>query len=89
MVTAAGNRLDENDELMSKDLGLWMRDPVECIKELMSNPAFRKHMAYGPERVYGTAEGHEESRIIDEMWTAEWWWKLQVRVDRQLTISTF
>ncbi|KAJ7185384.1 hypothetical protein C8R46DRAFT_981964 [Mycena filopes] len=77
IVTAAGNQLDENDELMSEDLELWMRNPVECIKELMSNPAFREHMAYAPERVYSTPEGREESRIYDEMWTAEWWWKLQ------------
>ncbi|KAJ7841895.1 hypothetical protein B0H14DRAFT_3693209 [Mycena olivaceomarginata] len=77
MVTAAGNRVDENDELMSEDLELWMRNPVECIKELISNPAFREHMAYAPERVYGAKDGREESRIFDEMWTAEWWWKLQ------------
>ncbi|KAJ7174921.1 Zn-finger domain-containing protein [Mycena filopes] len=77
IVTAAGNQLDENDQLMSEDLELWMRNPVECIKELMSNPAFREHMAYAPERVYSTPEGKEESRIYDEMWTAEWWWKLQ------------
>ncbi|KAJ7715290.1 hypothetical protein B0H14DRAFT_3118920 [Mycena olivaceomarginata] len=77
MVTAAGNRLDENDELMSEDLELWMCNPVECIKELISNPAFREHMAYAPERVYGAKDSREESRIFDEMWTAEWWWKLQ------------
>ncbi|KAJ7250083.1 hypothetical protein B0H12DRAFT_1234544 [Mycena haematopus] len=77
IVTAAGNRLDENDELMSEDLELWMRNPVECIKELMSNPAFREHMAYAPERVYSTKEGRDESRIFDEMWTVNWWWNLQ------------
>ncbi|KAJ6532372.1 hypothetical protein B0H19DRAFT_888523, partial [Mycena capillaripes] len=77
IVTAAGNRLDENDELMSEELELWMRNPVECIKELMSNPAFRDHMAYAPERVYGRKDGREDSRIFDEMWTAEWWWNLQ------------
>ncbi|KAF7328115.1 hypothetical protein MVEN_02568400 [Mycena venus] len=71
IVTAAGNRLDENDELMSEDLELWMRDPFKCIEELMSNPAFREHMAYAPERVYATKEGREDSRIFDEMWTAE------------------
>ncbi|KAF7364607.1 hypothetical protein MVEN_00329900 [Mycena venus] len=53
------------------------RDPVECIRELMSNPAFHEHMAYAPECVYGTEERTEESRIFDEMWTAEWWWKIQ------------
>ncbi|KAJ7737951.1 Zn-finger domain-containing protein [Mycena metata] len=82
IVTAAGNRVNEDDELMSEDLELWMRDPVECIKELLSNPVFREHMAYAPERVYGTKEGHEESGIVDEMWTAEWWWKLQFSGDK-------
>ncbi|KAJ6577620.1 hypothetical protein B0H19DRAFT_1207980 [Mycena capillaripes] len=71
IVTAAGNWLDENDELMSEELKLWMCNPVECIKELMSNPAFRDHMVYAPERVYGRKDGHEDSRIFDEMWTAE------------------
>ncbi|KAJ7140071.1 Zn-finger domain-containing protein [Mycena crocata] len=77
IITVAGDRLDENDEMMTEDLELWRRDPVECIKELMSNPAFKEHMAYAPERVYTNADGREESRIFDEMWTAEWWWKIQ------------
>ncbi|KAJ7790726.1 hypothetical protein B0H14DRAFT_3115522 [Mycena olivaceomarginata] len=70
MVTAAGNWLDENNELMSEDLELWMCNPV-------NNPAFHEHMVYTPEHVYGAKDGHEESRIFDEMWTAKWWWKLQ------------
>ncbi|KAJ7666569.1 hypothetical protein DFH06DRAFT_984376 [Mycena polygramma] len=87
IVTAAGNRLDENDELMSEELELWMRNPVECIKELMSNPAFKEHMAYAPERVYSTKEGDEDSRVIDEMWTAEWWWALQKLLPPGVCIS--
>lgn len=58
IVTAAGDQVDENGELMVEELELWMRDP---------------------ERVYGNAEGTEDSRIFDEMWTANWWWKIQVR----------
>ncbi|KAJ6473973.1 Zn-finger domain-containing protein [Mycena vitilis] len=77
IVTAVGDRVDETGGLMTEDLELWMRDPVECIKELMSNPAFKNHMAYAPERVYGRSDGKESSRIYDEMWTAEWWWKIQ------------
>ncbi|KAF7336313.1 hypothetical protein MVEN_02179700 [Mycena venus] len=34
IVTAAGNQLDENDEIMQEDLELWKRDPVECIKDI-------------------------------------------------------
>jgi hypothetical protein len=75
-----GDRLDENDEMMSEDLELWRRDPVECIKELISNPAFKDHMAYAPERVYSSQDGDERSQILDEMWTASWWWKIQVRI---------
>lgn len=70
--------MDENDEIMTEDLELWKRDPVECIKELLGNPAFREYMAYMPERVYGNTSASELSRIIDEMWTAEWWWEIQV-----------
>ncbi|KAJ7086939.1 hypothetical protein C8R44DRAFT_836229 [Mycena epipterygia] len=77
IVTVAGDRLDENDEMMSEELELWRRDPVECIKELMSNPAFKDHMAYAPERVYMNPRGSEDSRIFDEMWTANWWWQIQ------------
>ncbi|KAJ6625726.1 hypothetical protein B0H10DRAFT_2174006 [Mycena sp. CBHHK59/15] len=77
IVTAVGNRVDENGGLMTEDMELWIRDPVECIKELMSNPAFKNHMAYAPERVYSRRDGRESSRIFDEMWTANWWWKIQ------------
>ncbi|KAF8144661.1 hypothetical protein K438DRAFT_2029075, partial [Mycena galopus ATCC 62051] len=77
LVTVVGDRLDENDEMMSEELELWKRDPVECIKELISNPAFKDHMAYAPEKVYSNPEGEERSRVVDEMWTASWWWKIQ------------
>jgi hypothetical protein len=78
IVTAAGNKLDENGEMMKEDLEMWMQDPVECIKELMGNPAFHDYMVYVPERVYGNKSGTESSRIWDEMWTANWWWEMQV-----------
>ncbi|KAJ7659560.1 hypothetical protein DFH06DRAFT_1089760 [Mycena polygramma] len=87
IVTAAGNKLDENDELMTEDLELWKRDPVECIKELMGNPAFKDYMAYVPERVYGNDTGSDSSRIWDEMWTANWWWEMQKRLPPGVVIS--
>ena len=51
--------------------------PVECIKELMGNPIFKKCMAYAPERVYTSKKGM--NKVWDEMWTANWWWEIQVR----------
>lgn len=61
---------------MVEELELWRRDPVECVKDLMGNPAFRDHMSYVPEEVFADSEG--TSRIYDKMWTGEWWWKMQV-----------
>ncbi|KAJ7235769.1 hypothetical protein C8J57DRAFT_1439347 [Mycena rebaudengoi] len=77
IVTAAGNIPDENEEMMTEDLELWRRDPVECIKELIGNPSSQNYMAYVPELVYSEKSGNASSRIIDEMWTADWWWEIQ------------
>ena len=76
-MSVQGDVHGENGEVKTEKLEVWHRDPVECIRELMSNPAFRDTMAYAPERVYSDAEGTK--RVYDEMWTADWWWDTQVR----------
>jgi hypothetical protein len=76
VVTAQGDKIDENGLCMEEDLELWFRDPVECVRELLSNPAFIDYMSFAPECVYSNGEGKE--RIFDEMWTADWWWQTQV-----------
>ncbi|KAF8183353.1 hypothetical protein K438DRAFT_1599925 [Mycena galopus ATCC 62051] len=87
IITVAGNQLDENNEMMKEDLELWKQDPVECIQELIGNPAFRDYMAYAPERVYGNKAASESSRIIDEMWTAKWWWEMQMSISVCIVIT--
>lgn len=47
------------------------------MRELISNPAFKDYMSYVPKMVYEDSEG--KTRIYDEMWTEDWWWKIQVR----------
>jgi hypothetical protein len=51
---------------------------VECIHELIGNPAFRDKMQYVPEKVYEDRDA--KVRIFDEMWTGDWWWNLQVNI---------
>jgi hypothetical protein len=75
-VTLTGDLLDENGNPLQDVFELWLRDPVECIEELVSNPAFDGSIAYAPERAY--TDGTGQSRIYDEMWTADWWWDVQV-----------
>jgi hypothetical protein len=56
-VKADGDRVGDSGETMSEDLELWMRDPVECVKELVGNPAFKESMSFVPERVYADENG--------------------------------
>lgn len=76
IVTVPGDIVGEDGQVMVEELELWKRDPVECVKELMGNPAFKDFLAYVPERVFTDPSG--KNRIIDEAWTADWWWKIQV-----------
>ncbi|KAG6818528.1 hypothetical protein H0H93_004273 [Arthromyces matolae] len=85
IVHVDGDRVGEDGKMMSEDLELWMRNPVECIHELMGNPAFRELMAYVPERAY-TDEACTE-RIYDEMWTGDWWWNTQDKLPEGATIA--
>ena len=71
-----GDELDEKGLKRKEILHLWKRDPVECIRELIGNPAFRNQMRFAPEKAYEDSDG--KNRIFDEMWSGDWWWDLQV-----------
>jgi hypothetical protein len=78
MFEITGDEPDERDPSKKRTevVELWRRDPVECIRELIGNPAFREHMRYAPEHIYKDDKGKEQ--VFDETWTGEWWWKTQV-----------
>lgn len=71
-----GDERDEKGKLRSEVLQRWKRDTVECIKELIGNPAFRDNLRYAPQRVYEDEDG--TNRLFNEMWTGDWWWDTQV-----------
>lgn len=76
IIKVSGDVLDEDGKTRSEQLELWYCDPIECIKELIGNPAFKDYISYVPERVYMDKEG--KVRVFDEMWTGDWWWEIQV-----------
>ncbi|KIM82081.1 hypothetical protein PILCRDRAFT_71398, partial [Piloderma croceum F 1598] len=76
IIQTAGELLGEDGDPIIEEHELWIRDPVECVRELIGNPAFREYMVYAPEKTY--ADKHGQSRRYDEMWTGDWWWKTQV-----------
>ncbi|EIW84144.1 hypothetical protein CONPUDRAFT_88466 [Coniophora puteana RWD-64-598 SS2] len=74
---------DGGDE--TERLELWMRDPVQAVRKLIGNPHFRESMAYAPEHVYTDMD--MTNRRIDEMWTADWWWETQSKIERKGTVG--
>ncbi|KAF8479963.1 hypothetical protein JB92DRAFT_3274629, partial [Gautieria morchelliformis] len=70
-----GDQLDYNGEKCTKELDIWYRNPVACVSELLANPLFREHMQFSPEKLF--TDDSKEEQIINEMWTAQWWWDLQ------------
>lgn len=72
--------------MRSEQLEVWWRDPVECVRELIGNPTFRDAMKFAPEKLYADMLGKEE--VIHEMWTAGWWWEMQVNRDSKTSITS-
>lgn len=69
----------------AEKLELWRRNPVECVKELLGNPALKDYLCYAPERVW--ADMAQEVQVFDEMSTGEWWWETQVGYHQHSTKS--
>ncbi|KAG2119847.1 uncharacterized protein F5147DRAFT_796049 [Suillus discolor] len=84
-ISVQGNRTDEKGEPLHEDVELWMRNPVECIKDLIGNPLFKDQMVYTPARAYTDSAGLH--RVIDDMWTADWWCDMQKKVPEGATIA--
>ena len=80
IIDITGDQLDKDGNAMTEHLELWHRDPVECMKGLIGNLAFKEFISYVPEHVFMDDEG--QVRVFDEMWTGNWWWDTQVHVSK-------
>ncbi|KAI0644662.1 hypothetical protein C8Q79DRAFT_1001929 [Trametes meyenii] len=81
-VDVVGDEVNSKGDALTEELELWRRDPVECIRELIGNPAFKEHMSYAPVRV--TRDG---VRYYGETNTGDWWWDKQGTLPEGATIS--
>ncbi|QRV96407.1 hypothetical protein RhiJN_24425 [Ceratobasidium sp. AG-Ba] len=55
---------------------LFMRDILEVIRDLIGKRRFRRFMRYAPIRHWVSES--KKSRIYGEMWTGDWWWRMQM-----------
>ncbi|KAG2741331.1 hypothetical protein P692DRAFT_201842290 [Suillus brevipes Sb2] len=69
-INVVGNRTANDGQCEKEDLELWLRDPVDCIRELMSNPEFDGCVSYAPEKFFADKEG--KTCVFDDMWTSDW-----------------
>ncbi|KAF8874920.1 hypothetical protein BD779DRAFT_1678483 [Infundibulicybe gibba] len=80
-----GDETDETGNLRTEEVELWKRNPVECVRELIGNPAFRENMKYSPTKIYEDPDG--KNRGYDEMSTGDWWWETQMSLPSGATIA--
>ncbi|KAG8724786.1 hypothetical protein FRC09_014208 [Ceratobasidium sp. 395] len=66
-------------------LDLWKRNVVEVIQMLIRDRRFVENMRFAPER-HWTSEDRDE-RVYDEMWSGDWWWKIQNMLREGATIA--
>ncbi|KAJ6456801.1 hypothetical protein C8R47DRAFT_996166 [Mycena vitilis] len=72
-----GDELNADGEAKKEIVEMWCRDPVECVRELVGNPAFTEQV-YEPCRIFKKrVDGKYSNREFNEMWTADWWWDIQ------------
>ena len=51
-----------------------MRDSFEVVKSLVTDPRWADDMKWTPEKAYNEAG----QRIFSELWTGDWWHRMQV-----------
>ncbi|KAK6971867.1 hypothetical protein R3P38DRAFT_3241554 [Favolaschia claudopus] len=79
-----GDEVDGDGKKKTESLELWYRNSIDCIREFLSNPAFKEKMNFVPRRFFRNPDG--TNREWSEMWTAEWWWEIQQRLPASSTI---
>ncbi|KAF7361034.1 hypothetical protein MSAN_01133800 [Mycena sanguinolenta] len=75
LMELTGDEIDEKGDKKKEVVELWYRDPIDCVRELLGNPAFRGKQGFAPRRVFMSSG--KRNREYTEMWTAKWWWEIQ------------
>ncbi|KAG8747275.1 hypothetical protein FRC12_014116 [Ceratobasidium sp. 428] len=79
--TITGTIKDANGKNLTEDIEIWVRDIIDVIQELIGNTTYGKKLVFVPQRVEVNG-----TRKIDEMWTADWWMRIQQQLPPGSTI---
>ena len=76
-ISIKGEGVGGDGAMVTETVELWRRNPLDCIKELLSNPAFKDKISYKPRKTFMDESRTEQ--VYGEMWEGDWWWTMQVR----------
>ncbi|OBZ67180.1 hypothetical protein A0H81_13050 [Grifola frondosa] len=79
-----GDLKDEKGQTQVENVELWRRDPVECIRELLGNPAFKDDLRYAPEKMYGDRRAMNGYMMRCGVVT---WWEVQSALPGGATVA--
>ncbi|KAF7293318.1 hypothetical protein HMN09_01211300 [Mycena chlorophos] len=79
LMELTGDKTGADGKIMTEEVEFWHRDALECLEEIMGNPAFKDHMSYAPKHVYRDEDG--KNREYSEMYSGDLWWGLQGKID--------
>ncbi|KAG8700651.1 hypothetical protein FRC08_004578 [Ceratobasidium sp. 394] len=60
---------------------IYLRDLLAAICQLLGARQFKRWMRYAPERHWASRD--RKHRIYDEMWSGDWWWRMQYLINNK------
>ncbi|KAG8732937.1 hypothetical protein FRC11_009933 [Ceratobasidium sp. 423] len=73
----------------SETFVIYWRNPIDIIAYLIRQKRFRDHMSFGPEQHWTITLDGRKIRVYSEMWTGDWWWRLQNLLGEGATLAPF
>ncbi|CAE6472817.1 unnamed protein product [Rhizoctonia solani] len=78
-VTITGDKIGPDNEPIVEKAELWYRDILGVIRELLGNHIYGMDLVFAPRQEFEDTE--KTQRVYDEMWTGDWWLRLQTSGD--------
>ncbi|KZT36316.1 hypothetical protein SISSUDRAFT_965712, partial [Sistotremastrum suecicum HHB10207 ss-3] len=83
-IKVRGDRLTDEGVPEVETVELYLRNVVECIQDILSDPTLKDEMRFAPCRVW--SDETKTERYYSEMWTGDWWWETQMRLPLSSTV---
>ena len=75
-ITIKGDKVDRNEKPLTREVDLWLRNPVDVVRELLARHDLRDKLVFEPRKTF--TDQTKTNRVYKEMWTSDWWAEIQV-----------